>query len=162
MFRATKSVPNYQSTNKKMKNDMKAMIYRCPVCGNVILKLIDSGIVPTCCNETMQLLDAHDRENLIHLCEHHLPDAHNIDDTSIHVQVGHTPHPMNEDHQIRFILLESKNGIQVRYLHPGETPSAVFYCGYDHPQAVYEYCNLHGLWGTEKLPYTNCCYKTTQ
>ena len=45
---------------------------------------------------------------------------------------------------LRFIALERKDGVEVKYLKPGDKPEAVF--SSDGAVAVYEYCNLHGLW----------------
>jgi superoxide reductase len=39
---------------------------------------------------------------------------------------------------------------QVKYLKPNDEPEAVFVLnGKEQPIAVYEYCNLHGLWKYE-------------
>ncbi|MFR5600377.1 MAG: desulfoferrodoxin family protein [Holdemania filiformis] len=37
----------------------------------------------------------------------------------------------------------------MRHLTPADAPKAVFEIGEGKPLAVYEYCNLHGLWKTE-------------
>jgi superoxide reductase len=59
-------------------------------------------------------------------------------------------HPMLEAHYIQWIALETTNGVQVRYLKPGEKPVASFILAEgDKAVAVYEYCNLHGLWKKE-------------
>ena len=55
--------------------------------------------------------------------------------------------PMQEEHYIQFIILETKNGYQKKDLKPGDKPEAVFLLADgDEPVAVYENCNLHGLW----------------
>ena len=38
---------------------------------------------------------------------------------------------------------------QIKKLNPGEKPTALFALAEDKAIAVYEYCNLHGLWKTE-------------
>ena len=69
---------------------------------------------------------------------------------AIHVQVGSVAHPMLEAHYITMIVLETKLGFQVRHLNPGDAPEADFVVAPgDEAVAVYEYCNLHGLWKTE-------------
>ena len=57
---------------------------------------------------------------------------------------------MLEEHSIRFIVLETKDGFLKKDLNPGEKPEAVFMLA-DGQEAVtvYEYCNLHGLWKTD-------------
>ena len=65
----------------------------------------------------------------------------------ITVTVGSVEHPMTPEHYIEFIVLETANGFRVANLNPGDKPSVDFY--EDEPViAVYEYCNLHGLWKT--------------
>ena len=45
------------------------------------------------------------------------------------------------------IVLETSKGFQVKHLQPGEEPKADFaVVPGEEPVAVYEYCNLHGLW----------------
>ena len=57
-------------------------------------------------------------------------------------------HPSLPEHYIEFILLETKSGIQTRWLKPGDKPEAVFKVS-EPVTAAYEYCNLHGLWRAE-------------
>lgn len=132
---------------------MKTLMYVCPVCGNVIVKLVDSGVVPTCCGREMQLQypEMHEEQGV---SEKHLPDVSLRDASTLKVCVGTTPHPMTKEHLIRLILLESEHGLQVRFLTENNQPSAKFYCGFDKPEGVYAWCNLHGLWGTHHLPPT--------
>lgn len=132
---------------------MKTLLYVCPICGNLVAKLIDSGVTPHCCGREMTLLhpEMHEKSEA---GEKHLPDVNLRDESSLKVQVGSVLHPMSEEHRIRFILLESEQGFQVRLLTPASKPSASFYCGYDHPTGVYAWCNIHGLWGTHHLPPT--------
>jgi len=54
---------------------------------------------------------------------------------------------MEEKHYITFIALETENGNQRKPLKPGDKPEAVFsIIPGDKVRAVYEHCNLHGLW----------------
>lgn len=50
---------------------------------------------------------------------------------------------MLPEHHISFICIETEDGIQVAY--PKETPEAIFHIS-SPVIAVYEYCNIHGLW----------------
>lgn len=69
---------------------------------------------------------------------------------NVNVQVGSVEHPMLDVHYIVFVLLETNKGVQVRYLNPGEKPCTTFALTEgEKPLAVYEYCNLHGLWKKE-------------
>ncbi|MBQ2650731.1 MAG: desulfoferrodoxin Dfx, partial [Clostridia bacterium] len=53
------------------------------------------------------------------------------------------------EHYIQWIAVETEKGIQLKKLNPGEKPTALFALADDKAIAVYEYCNLHGLWKTE-------------
>ncbi len=78
--------------------------------------------------------------------EKHVPVVE-VDGNKISVKVGSVAHPMTEAHFIQWIYLQTKNGGQHRYLTPTDKPEATFLIAEgDTPIAVYEYCNLHGLW----------------
>ena len=78
--------------------------------------------------------------------EKHVPVISVVDDT-VTVKVGSVEHPMLDAHYIDFVALRTKSGCQVKKLHPGEAPKAEFaILPDDEVVAVYEYCNLHGLW----------------
>jgi superoxide reductase len=54
---------------------------------------------------------------------------------------------MLEEHYIEWIAVQTKQGNQRKALKPGEAPKACFaLCDGDEVVAVYEHCNLHGLW----------------
>ncbi len=81
--------------------------------------------------------------------EKHLPTFRVMDD-KVEVAVGEILHPMEEDHFINFIYLETNIGGQVKYLKPNCEPKATFILASGEiPTAIYEYCNLHGLWKVE-------------
>ena len=130
---------------KQQKNKiMELKFYRCAHCGNVIVKAVDSGVKVVCCGEPMEELVALTQEELR---EKHLPVVTWKDEHTLHVEVGSTLHPMLPAHHIAFICVEFENGF--RLVNLTDTPVAdVCVCG-ETPKAVYEYCNLHGLWKTE-------------
>ena len=65
----------------------------------------------------------------------------------VKVSVGSIAHPMIEEHHIAFIVLETSKGFQKIDLAHDGAPEAVFALAEgEEPVAVYEYCNLHGLW----------------
>lgn len=77
----------------------------------------------------------------------HLPVVTLLGDGRIRVDVGSVPHPMTDEHHIAFIYIETENGgIRVDLK---DQPSAEIFIGDSKPMAVYEYCNLHGLWKAE-------------
>ena len=123
---------------------MAVKFYKCPHCGNVIQKLVDSKVSVVCCGEKMQELVPNTVDAST---EKHVPVVTRLDDCSIKVEVGSVAHPMLEEHHISFIYVETLNGgIRVDLK---DKPEAIISLGDDKPVAVYEYCNLHGLWKTE-------------
>ena len=116
--------------------------YRCPHCGNIAQMVHDAGVVPVCCGEPMILLQANTSDGA---GEKHVPDIHVVDNL-VHVQIGEVVHPMLEEHHIEWIYLQTENGGQIKYLTVGSEPIAEFALHEDQLIAVYEYCNLHGLW----------------
>ena len=128
---------------------MAAKFFYCKHCKNLIGMVNDSGVIPVCCGEPMTPLVANTEEASQ---EKHLPIV-TIESTDegmrVHVAVGSVAHPMMEAHYIQWIFVETDKGGHRRALKPGEKPEASFLLPADEtPVAVYEYCNLHGLWKT--------------
>ena len=123
---------------------MATKFYICRHCGNVIEKVVDSGVPVVCCGEKMEELIP----NTVDASgEKHVPVVKWIDDRTIKVEVGSVAHPMLEEHHIAFIYVETeRGGIRVNLT---DKPEAVIALGDEKPKAVYEYCNLHGLWKSE-------------
>ena len=129
---------------------MATKFFLCTTCGNVVVKAIDSGVGVVCCGQQMkELIPGTDDASM----EKHVPVVERIDDCTIRVKVGSMPHPMTKEHHIVFIYLETEHGGQIQYLDPDGQAEACF-CGCkDRPVAVYEFCNIHGLWKTD----IQCC-----
>ena len=78
--------------------------------------------------------------------EKHVP-VFKLEGNKVLVKVGEVTHPMLENHYITFILLETNKGLYKKELKPGEEPEANFELQEGEKfLAVYEHCNLHGLW----------------
>ena len=78
--------------------------------------------------------------------EKHVPEV-KVEGKNMSVQVGSVLHPMTAEHLICWIYLQTRKGGQYKILTPQDTPQANFIIADDdEPVAVYEYCNLHGLW----------------
>lgn len=125
---------------------MATKFFLCTQCGNVVTKFFDSGVNVFCCGQQMQELIPSTND---FAKEKHLPVVECGKNGTINVKVGSLPHPMMPDHHIVFIYLETEHGGQIKYLNPDQEPEAVFFECKDKPIAVYEYCNLHGLWKTD-------------
>lgn len=121
-------------------------LYKCLTCGNIIEMVVDKGVPVMCCGKPMELLVANTSDGA---GEKHVPVVE-VNGNKVIVKVGEVEHPMVEAHYIQFIYVETNKGIMKKYLNPEETPVAEFELGEDEKViAVYEYCNLHGLWKTE-------------
>lgn len=118
---------------------------RCEHCGNMVGVLNDSGVPMICCGEPMKELvpNTTDAAN-----EKHVPVV-TVEGDILKAVVGSVEHPMEEAHYIQFIFVETDKGGHRRALKPGEKPEAEFNLHGEKPIAVYEYCNLHGLWKKE-------------
>ncbi|HNX16453.1 MAG TPA: desulfoferrodoxin family protein [Bacilli bacterium] len=126
---------------------MKQKFYRCEHCGNIIAMVHESGVKVVCCGEPMKELIPNTSEGA---GEKHLP-VIEVKGNKVHVKVGSVPHPMTPQHYIQWISIETKLGNQRKVLTPDSKPEACFsLCEGDEVIAAYEYCNLHGLWKTEK------------
>lgn len=125
---------------------MQVKFYKCEHCGNIALKVVDAGVPLVCCGQKMVELVA---GSVDAAREKHVP-AVTVEGSAVHVQVGSVEHPMTEEHSIQFICLVTKKGYQVCPLTPADAPKADFTVTEgDAAVAVYEYCNLHGLWVAE-------------
>lgn len=122
---------------------MATKIFRCNHCGNIITHLTNSGVPVVCCGEKMVELVPNTTDAAT---EKHVPDV-KVDGKKVIVTVGSVEHPMVEEHFIEWILVETKEGTQVKWLKAGQKPTHEFVLSEgDELVAVYEYCNLHGLW----------------
>lgn len=78
--------------------------------------------------------------------EKHVP-ALTYGSDGLHVQIGSVEHPMIPEHFIEWILVQTTDGLLMKNLKPGDAPRAHFpRVKESDVVAVYEYCNLHGLW----------------
>ncbi len=123
---------------------MGLSIYKCDVCGEIVMMLKKGGCTPSCCGRAMTELSANTSDGAK---EKHVPDV-SVSGDVLRVKVGSIEHPMAEAHYIEWIAAETESGISFKYLKPGDKPEAEF-PGASAIVAVYDYCNLHGLWKKE-------------
>ena len=120
-------------------------IFKCNVCGNIVILTVEGGGKLVCCGQDMTLLEPNTSEGA---GEKHLPDV-TVEGNKVLVKVGSVAHPMLPAHYIQFVVLETSKGYKVAKLSPGEAPEAAFVLSEgEEAVAAYEYCNLHGLWKT--------------
>lgn len=113
-------------------------------CGKGVLVEVVNGTDVcelSCCGEPMQLLEEKTADATT---EKHVPVIEKIDG-GYKVKVGSVPHPMEEDHYIQWIELQTGNRVYKEYLQPGKPAEATFLIGTETVTAR-EHCNKHGLW----------------
>ncbi len=122
---------------------MEEKYYICEHCGNIIAKVKDAGVPVVCCGEKMKELVPGTTDGA---AEKHLP-VYRVEGNLVTVTVGSVEHPMLEEHSIQWVALQTRQGNQRKALKPGEKPAVTFaLCDGDEVEAVYAYCDLHGLW----------------
>ncbi len=122
---------------------MKQNFFICQHCGNIIAMIRDCGVPVYCCGEKMQEIQPGTTEAS---GEKHIP-VYDVDGETVTVRVGSVEHPMNREHYIEWICLETQKGVQYRELKPEDRPIARFALDDgDEVKAVYAFCNQHSLW----------------
>jgi len=122
---------------------MKQKFLKCTQCGNIVAVVKETGVPVMCCGEKMQeiipgTVDASK--------EKHVP-VYTVEENKIIVKVGEVEHPMQEEHYIEWVSIQTKFGNQRKALKPNNKPEVCFVmCDGDEVETVYAYCNLHGLW----------------
>ena len=106
-------------------------IYKCNICGN-ITEVLHVGVGElVCCGQPMELISAKEEEEGR---EKHLPVVQELpandccDKDGFKVKIGEIEHPMEENHYIEWIeinTIDNKSG--KKFLKPEEKPEADFY-----------------------------------
>ncbi|MGN1014937.1 MAG: desulfoferrodoxin family protein [Butyricicoccus sp.] len=122
---------------------MEQKFYICEHCGNMIAMVKDTGVPVMCCGQKMTEIIPGTTDAA---AEKHVP-AYEVKDNKVLVTVGSVEHPMQPEHYIEWVSLQTKFGNQRKALKPGDAPKVCFaLCEGDEVEAVYAYCNLHSLW----------------
>lgn len=122
---------------------MEQKFFICEHCGNIIAMVKNAGVPVMCCGQKMTELVPGTTDAAV---EKHVP-SYVVEGNKVIVTVGEVEHPMAEEHYIEWVSIQTKQGNQRKALKPGEAPKICFsICDGDEVEAVYAYCNLHGLW----------------
>ena len=122
---------------------MEQKFFVCETCGNIIAMVKPSGVPVVCCGKPMKQIIPNTTDAAV---EKHVP-VWTKEGNLVKVQVGSTAHPMIAAHYIEWVSLQTKAGNQRKALSPDTAPEVVFaLTDGDEVEAVYAYCNLHGLW----------------
>lgn len=122
---------------------MEQKFFICEHCGNIIAMVKNKGVPVVCCGRKMTELIPGTTDAAV---EKHIP-VYEVKDNKVFVKVGSVEHPMLPEHYIEWVSLQTKQGNQRKALKPGGRPEVCFaVCEDDEIEAVYAYCNIHGLW----------------
>ena len=122
---------------------MEQKFYICEHCGKIIAVVKESGVPVMCCGEKMKEIIPGTTDAAI---EKHVP-VYTVENNIVKVKIGEVEHPMLPEHFIEWVSVQTKQGNQRKQLVPGAAPEVCFaICEGDDVEAVYAYCNLHGLW----------------
>ena len=125
---------------------MTVKFYRCAICGKIVAMVKETAVPTICCGQEMAQLIPGTTDGA---AEKHVPVVTRKGNI-VEVKVGSVEHPMTNEHYIQWICLQTKQGNQRKCLKPGDKPAVCFsICDKDEVEAVYAYCNLHGLWVKE-------------
>lgn len=121
-----------QITNSNRSgNLLRACIYVCPVCGNVIHSIGEGSF--TCCGITLPVQEAEEADEAHAICVQQVEHEYYVT----------LNHPMEKDHFISFLALITPDQIQMKKLYPEQNPEARF--AISGSGELYAYCNQHGL-----------------
>ena len=122
---------------------MEQKFLRCNVCGNLVEQINATAVPIMCCGQPMMELKAGTTDGAV---EKHVP-VYEVNGNVVTVKVGSVEYPMTPEHYIQWIDIQTTGGIQRVNLTPSDKPEATFTINEgEEVVAVYEYCNLHGLW----------------
>lgn len=118
--------------------------FKCKVCGKIVALVNDVSCCPTkCCGEAMEEIPVNTQDGAH---EKHVP-VFAVKDNIVTVKVGAVEHPMIDTHYIEWVALQTNKGNQRKVLKPGQKPEIEFaLLPEEKVEAVYAYCNLHGLY----------------
>lgn len=122
---------------------MEQRFFICEHCGNIVAMVKDTGVPVMCCGQKMTEIIPGTADAAV---EKHVP-VYQVEGNLVKVQVGAVDHPMLPEHFIQWVSIQTRQGNQRKALKPGGEPKVCFaLCEGDEVEAVYAYCNLHGLW----------------
>lgn len=114
--------------------------YKCGECSGIMLEM--GNPADLCKNSQMSILEANTTDAAV---EKHVPVV-SVEDGMVVVRIGEAPHPMTPEHYIEWVYVKTSFGGLFCNLAPGDPPEAKLKMVPDEVEAVYIYCNLHGLW----------------
>ena len=119
------------ANRNRSSNLLRAKIYVCPVCGNVLWGFGNAMV--SCCGVTLPALEAEEPDDAHTLTVETVEDEHCL----------RLPHPMTKEHCISFAAYVTTDRIQLVKFYPeGDAQTRMQLRGHG---ILYWYCNRHGL-----------------
>ena len=126
---------------------VKLQIYKCSICGNLVQILQEGEGNLVCCGKEMELMPI--QYDTTEIGEKHTPKIEIKEGKKFVNVIGH---PMTNEHYIQFIetYTKDKNEVYLKFFKPGDIPETETKPDGDFNSI--EYCNIHHLWGNNKIP----------
>ena len=123
----------------------ESRFYFCEKCGNLAGMIHSNGVPMYCCGKEMTHLEPNTSDASR---EKHVPEV-KVNNGAVTVNVGSVAHPMQHDHSINWVYLQTDRGGHRKCLEVNDAPVVSFVLDHEKPLAAYAYCNLHGLSKTD-------------
>lgn len=128
---------------KENEKETKFRIFRCAICGEIVLEISGESKTLMCCGQKMEELIP---QTIDELKEKHVP-YFKVRDNTLIVNIGLDDHPMMDKHWIEWVLAVTNRGFKLNHLCKSDKPHTRFELEDDeYVQKVLCYCNIHGLW----------------
>lgn len=125
---------------------MSLKFLKCGKCGTIVTLVEDKGIPINCCGGQMEEIIP---GSVDAATEKHVPVVE-VSGNKVTVTTSTVVHPMQDEHYIQWIAIETQQGYQIKYLTAKDKPVSEFMLSEnDKFITAYSYCNLHGLWKSE-------------
>ena len=121
----------------------KLEIYKCEICGNII-EVVHAGKGElVCCGKPMVLQKENSKGEY---GKKHAP-VITKNKENVEIKIGSVPHPMESDHYIEWIQIQTDKGESKKFLNPEKDKVAETNFPVKKPlKKSRMYCNKHGLW----------------
>ena len=117
-------------------------LFQCQTCGTILYLFDEKKSHITCCGEDVKEIHPDQLGSI----EHHVPVVVK-DENQVDIVISAAKHPMDKSHYVRWIILETTQGMYLKYLDKNKEPETRFFLDNgEEIVCVYEYCNLHNLW----------------
>lgn len=120
---------------------MNTIFYKCPACGNVVVKIVDSKVPVVCCGKPMQRLEPNVVDSNT---RKYLPEVTLLEDRRLRIVPCPDRSCVTDSGEKMFIFVEFEGGGM--WLDGASHCDVLLPIGEHRPLAVYKYCSHHGLW----------------